>query len=81
MILDREEEAKKDFQRDQGYGGDPYGGPAGYGGGYGGMEMQQQQPPDMSDIQRRAPQKFAGGKKPQADEEDDNWGDTGALLD
>lgn len=40
MILDREEEAKKDFQRDQGYGGDPYGGPAGYGGGYGGMEMQ-----------------------------------------
>jgi len=37
--------------------------------------------PDMSDINRPQPRKFAGGKKPQNDDEDDNWGDTGALLD
>ena len=90
MVLDREEEAKRMMNGGGGYGGAQdlggYGaGAGGYGGAQGvglGYDQQQFQPqaPNMNDIAQPKARKMAAAAKPQEDE-DEGWGDAGALLD
>ena len=87
MIIDREEEMKRNYMQ-QNYGQQDY-----YGGGGGGMPQQQQQydlnemrqavgdVPDMSHIQPKAKTKMAGNAGGgNVDDDDGGWGNTADLL-
>ena len=82
MVLDREEEMKRNFGPNggSGYQGDPYNDQNV--GGYNLNQMRQDanEAPNMSHIQPKQ-KKYAAGQKANDDDDDAGWGNTASLLD